>query len=511
MPRDPATHVGAVVLIDGVEVPCDPDSLDPGVLSGLRVTWGRSDRLTKPAASTCDFDMIDPDGGKTDHGAVVGYASSVEVLAVSPSGQRARVFYGLVTDLSLDHESGPDARLSVTAADPTTSLADVMVGDTPWPAQSPAARRSAIMSAVGTGVISWYAMPSYTPTVTMAARDVDNQSLWDVVTEFLWSLGIVPWPVAHDGDNLPGVVMTGGTDPDLAYGVIDTRPHRRISLADFNTGNYTTPKAIRTVVLDACDIDLEGTTFAANPADILQTIRITWGDEDSEQKHIVRQGGDSGGTADNPAGRVFDTTARVTSGVGNIVPLWQYQMADWGTHFTAPWAVDTLTVDPDAVTGADDFHRGLLRLLGQTTRVACALVLQNLPSWTPWRRWVPRKHHPHVAGTVQGGTYSFTDGRWVLELKATVDRALEGDLAPLPTLTVKPGDVVDVPHDAPGVTPVPDTRWPGDAWATFTDGHYRWDGAAWHALTWDQLPAGLAWQDVPAGTAWTDNPLTEGA
>lgn len=480
--RNPDTHVGIAVKIGGVEIPCDPESTDPGILSGLRVTWGRSHRLERPAASTCDLEIVDPDGG-ADYTSVVQYGSSVEVLAVAPNGTRSRVFGGQVSDLVLTHEDGTDAVLKVTAMDPTVKLSAVMVGEDPWPAQTPQARRTTILGTVPSGTLNWPTLPSSVTngTVPQARLDVDNQSLWDVVSDFLWGIALVPWPIAYGSELTGGLIQTEGA-PDGQKPARDTRANQRIPYAQFET--VTPGYYVPTVVVDACDVDLEGTEFSANPADISQTKRITWGGSQDESEggtgvQVFRS--TSGALGDNS--RTFDVTSYVPSAgyAQNVSAKWSFHMAEWYQYFTAPWGVGALRLDPDTVTEMDNFHTAMVRLLEQTTRPNHVVMLQDLPTWAPWRDKTNGAPEPHVFGYLQGGVYEYTDGRWVLELNISAECALIGNLAPPLAVTVKPGDVVPYPHDSDSVvfTASPSTTWAPGQVATFTDGPYGWDGDEW--------------------------------
>lgn len=472
-----------MVKIDGTEVPCDAASLAPGILSGLKVTWGREDRLARPAASTCDFQIVDPDGGD-EYTDVVAYGSVVEVLALTPTNGQFRVFYGRVTDLSLIHESGTDAVLTVTAVDPTADMSSVMVGDTPWPAQTSNQRRSAILSAIG-GSTVFYWQPFETSTgasaYPMAAKDVDNQPSWEVISDFLWGIACIPWPIAYGTTGRPGIIVTGqGLSRERQLGVYDTRANSAVPTADFLTAYIEGVQyPIPTVCLDACDIDLEGTEFTTNPSDTSKTVRLTYGDENNTKTFIYTPtSADVNRTFEVDSGLAGDVYGELAAPV--VADHWYDQMNQWWQDFNAPWRVGTVHIDPDTVTGIDDFHLVLRRLLDQTYRINHNVLLQRLPRWAPWRG-ASFQRRPNVIGLLQGGTYTYEDGRWLLDLTITVERRLISALAPPPVVTVSPGDVVPYQHDTTDVELVadPSTLWAVGQYATFTDGRYGWDGTTW--------------------------------
>lgn len=511
--------------IGRVDIPtCDPEATAPSGLSGLSVTWGRDGRLDVPPASTCTFELVDSDGGTSYHD-VVEFNSEVRVWAVMPDGSTIYVFVGTVTDLAVTRDEAGDTIIKVTAIDYTARMSAISMGDTPWPQQSSQARWQAINDAIPTGVE--VSIPNTVPNVTMAAMDVDNQSIAQVVEDFAWGLGRVPWPITTFASGsltvlAAGYKFTSGVFPPSA--VNDTRASRRDPVYGLTT-------TTRVVCIDACDIDLDGTEFTTNPDDVRQPIRVTYGGSGTEGTYNL----DNVGVVVDQSRR-FDVTSGVAAGSGpaTVAGQWLRQMADWDDYFDAPWRAGAVRVDADSVTGIDQFDQVLDLLLDFTRRIDRPVLLQQLPTWTPWRAATDHTHEPNVVGRAQGGTYTFTEGRWVLEVQIVVDRPLAGALAPAPVVIVAPGDQVPydhntgtvdfvadpstpwqpgqvayfndgaygwngtewvsggvqpiiarpsatlaVAHDDPRVRPQPTTPWAADDYATFTDGRYRWDGNTW--------------------------------
>jgi hypothetical protein len=492
VPRDPATHVGIVVLIDGAEVPCDPVTPGPGILSGLAVVWGRDNRLDTPGASTCTFQMIDT-SGTSAHLDLVAYDSTVEVLDVAPDGTRARVFIGHVSDLGYLHDEA-DAVLSVTAIDPTASLSAISMGDTPWPRQTLTQRRDSMEGAIPAGAAE-IINPPLAPNIYMQAPlDVDNRTATDVITEYYLGLAHIPYPATVSGTTTPSWVAAGPSS-DGAYGVRDAvRDNQRDCLALLRSDESALE--FMTVIVDACDIDLDGTEFRSNPTDSRQSVRLTYGPT-SDQRSVFYKVAGASRTLEVSSGLDIYSSGDPGYSARNIAEDWAHHMPDWPRDFDAPWAVGELRIDPDTVTAMDEFHRAVLVLLdgefsagvsGRQGRTHHRIMLQNLPDWTPWHRGTradqygePGDHCPNVVGLLLGGTYTFEDGRWVLSLRVSIERALQSELAPPLVVVVRPGDVVRFAHDDTTVDLVadPDTTWPVGAYATFADGRYGWDGTAW--------------------------------
>lgn len=479
--RDPLTHVGVQVRIDGVIVPCDAESTDPGILSGLKVTWGRTSRLSQPDVSSCDFTMADPDGG-SDYTTWITYNSLVEVSYVLPDGTRSRVFAGRVSDLTLTHDEDGDALLDVTAMGLCTSLSAVQMGDNPWPQQDGNARAAAIQAALPPSSPVWFIGPTNGAQVTYARQDVDNRDAWSIITEFGWSMGQIGWPSSRTvtgGTLQPAVQFSQPKAVWDAVGVDDRRVNRRVPV----TKMYTAPAAgtgnpapVDTVCIDACDVDLEGTAFTANPDDTQQSMRITYGPSDAQGTAYWNLN-----TSADPT-RMFEVTSGVIeASVSTVAGWWFYNMTNWGYDFDAPWAVGAIRLDPDTVTGIDDFHLVMAVVLSEAQRIEYPVLLQAMPTWVPWRLKTSHEVAPHVVGRLQGGVYTFEDGRWVLEMNVTIERAVQGGLAPGITVVVRPGDVVPYRHDdaSVGFQADPTTPWAVGATARFQDGNYGWDGTAW--------------------------------
>lgn len=472
MPRDPATHVGITLRIGKVDIPtCDPDSSAPSGLSGLTVTWGRDGRLDKPAATTCSFELVDSDGGTSFHD-VVRFNSEVRVSAPGPSYGSVAVFLGTVTDLEVTRDDAGDTLVKVTAIDYTARMSAISMGDQPWPQQSSQARWQAINAAIPPGVE--VGIPNTVPNVTMAPMDVDNQSIAQVVEDFAWGLGRIPWPITTYASGSLSILAAGYkfTDGGLPTSATqDTRATRR-------EPTYGLTAISRTVCIDACDVDLDGTEFSANPDDVRQPIRVTYGGSGTEGTYNI----DNVGAVVDQSRR-FDVISGVAAGSSPqvVAGQWLRQMADWDDYFDAPWRVGALRLDPDSVTGIDNFDQAMEYLLDYSRRIDRPVLLQQLPTWTPWRDAADHTHEPNVVGRLQGGTYTFTDGRWVLDIIVVVDRPLATALAPAPGLVVRPGDSVPYDHNTGTVAfvPQPATAWQPGQVAYFTDGAYGWDGTTW--------------------------------
>ena len=55
----------------------------------------------------------------------------------------------------------------------------------------------------------------------------------------------------------------------------------------------------------------------------------------------------------------------------------------------------------------------MARLLASHSRAACPVLVAELPAWVP----LPAEAAGTVIGYLEGGAYTFTGGRWILDLR----------------------------------------------------------------------------------------------
>jgi hypothetical protein len=80
------------------------------------------------------------------------------------------------------------------------------------------------------------------------------------------------------------------------------------------------------------------------------------------------------------------------------------------------WRASGLTIDDDDVAPTVDGVDLMLALLDGTSRIGAPIVLGDLPEWTP--------AGATVGVYLEGGTYRYVGGRWVLELGVSASTGL---------------------------------------------------------------------------------------
>lgn len=184
---------GLVVTLDGVDVTCH-------AWAPLEVSWGREHPgdSFEPRRATLTFDDLanprrgqqlvatlqDPTGNATWATAVGTWAAQTGTWLSTRT--TIVVFAGKITDTQTAWETVRvngetidrwGALIDVTALDPLSEIANLPVGDTPWPQESVSARAARIQALTP---LSWASDPS---GALVAARDADRQPAYDLLDD----------------------------------------------------------------------------------------------------------------------------------------------------------------------------------------------------------------------------------------------------------------------------------------------------------------------------------------
>ena len=327
-------------------------------------------------------------------------STTSQLLAPSSAAQVHRdvvVFSGRITDLDAGYDTAADAVVcSVVAEDFTADLGNRDVGDEPWPAETVAARFARIVAAAGVPV-------PYTIAPTLAGYvvsyvDVDRQQVWPLLADIATSVDGVLWSATH--------LSTGArlwlADPRVQAalyvlvdegGVVVIRP---------------TPSSALAIPVDACDVDLDPVVFRQAAADITTRVALTYKEQTLNDEGLPAPTDrtitliDPVLEAERGTRRLAVSTLLTTPGdAGEVAALLM------GRLHSSSWRVAGLVwrVEDDA---PPDKVAASLDLLDGTRRVGVPLILSNLPEWAPTGGVVPL--------LLQGGTYDYVDGRWILTL-----------------------------------------------------------------------------------------------
>ena len=365
---------------------------DPVALSGLSLIWGRNTSVDQPAPATVTFTVLDPPGGRRFDEAVP-LGAAVRVWAAL-GGVRVIVFDGRVTDLDASYSAGDGgAVVDVVAADLTQDLGNRFIGDDPWPVEPVAARVGKILALAAGGQT---AQLDPRPAAVVVGRvDADRQGAMPLLQDLATTAGAVLWS-AVDGSGAYLLFEDPGLRP--AGSVLIQYPTGLWGPSGESTGGLQ---------VDACLVLRDPLHWFLDTTDLLTRATVRWQDQSTQPDPTER------------VVTIVDTALEQTHGARGIsisTLLTDAQAAStlatatMAAHDTATaWRSNGLTWDL-AVSEVDDLATRALAtaLLDNNSRIGTLLTLVNLPEWTPMAAVVNL--------FVEGGTYEFTDGRWVLDL-----------------------------------------------------------------------------------------------
>lgn len=444
-------------------------STDPFVLSDLTVTWGRTTTVDQPDPATCSFTISDPPGGAVRFDDTVTLGSAVVVYAAL-DGIRYVVFAGRVTDLEATYDDAADAAAcQVIAADQLADLGNRFVGAEPWPAEAMWARAHRIVTAVGLDPARVLAtIPGPLNAIVVSRLDVDRQPAAGLLQDLAATVGLVLW---------------SSYNPDTgAQYLIFEDPGARASLYVFAQDLTSLLWTVQTgtgagTPLTACNVLQDPVKWAREVGDLITRVTIRWKDQSTAP-----------GTTDRTLAMV-DTDSETKLGARGI---------SVGTDLTSlndaqslasrvlaahqpseSWRTEGLTWDLSLTDTDTPATRSLaISLLDNVARLGYAIALTDLPYWTPT-----------AAATqlyIEGGVYSFTDGRWILALQGAPATGLGGSLsygATDPSIRYADIDCSVSYLEMIGVGPAGPT------------------GPAWQ-----DIPAATTWSTVPAAIDWSEDP-----
>lgn len=325
-----------------------------------------------------------------------------DVTAWVPAAGAVRtvlVFSGRITDAVAVWDQNIGACVTtVTAADMSADLANRDVGATPWPVHTLAARVAAILTAAGVaGTTTTRIDPTIAGTL-LTRMDVDRQSAYPMLADVATSVDGVLWPAGH--------VVTG---PYLWFeSLTSRRPVLALSMSG-GVAVVVPDTSGMGVVVSACSLDLDPVTWAQTNADIATRAVVTWQDQtttpDTTERTTQLVLADMEAQSNRFGVRRVSvqtqlTTAAAANAVADAVLTRLSRSGSWrvgGLRYTVP-----------VLVGTDEVST-VLDLLDGTRRIGAPILITDLPAWSP----APADE---LAGYVEGGTYRFDDGAWVLEL-----------------------------------------------------------------------------------------------
>jgi hypothetical protein len=377
-----------------------------GAWVGLYLRFDPTGPAWDELAPALTWDTLDPTLSWDDTGTL--YVDDAQVIAPAAGTSRGvLVFSGRITDLKSSWDGAPT--LEVAAVGFTADLDNRKIGDDPWPVEPLADRAHRILELAGLP-ISIDIDTSIDQTL-MTYRDVDTQGATALLRELAISVDGVLWPAVHEslGAYLrledPGL-RTPLLELELVDGVIV------LVQADPGTG----------FDLSACSILRDDVEWIQDVADVVTRVEVKW----------KVQGVDNDGLPKptDAVERVIDPGLEATHGTRGVSVTTQLQAAADATTVadrilsrSSPdgWRVEGLALDDEDVDPGAAGVALVLDLLDGTSRIGAPLVLGDLPYWSP--------AGATASVYLEGGTYRYTGGRWVLELTASAAAGIGGSVA----------------------------------------------------------------------------------
>lgn len=337
------------------------------------------------------------------------YTTSVDnVQVLAPAAGTVRTvlaFDGRISDMQASWDEGSGASVvEVTAVDFTADLANVKIGDEPWPQEAMGTRFQRVLNLAAATAPTLAVDASIDATVSgtlLGYQDVDAQPVTGLLQDYAASVDAVMWSAVHmvsgpylrvedPANRPPGLVLSD----DTGSGLVEIVPSGSVS----------------GVTLSACDVLREPVTWVQSVSDVATGSSVTWQED----------GTDSEGqpTATERTETVVDSALEAIYGQRRVslstllaqqpdaVRVAQRILAR--ASFTG-WRAGGLTIDDTAMaTEGPAAVQLMLQLLDGTARNGMPVLLTDLPEWSP--------AGVQVTAYLEGATCSYEGGAWVLEL-----------------------------------------------------------------------------------------------
>lgn len=331
-----------------------------------------------------------------DFGSV--YLDDVTVLAPAAGVESVvRVFSGRVIALeaAFDNSTGTPV-VKVSCADFTADLDNADVGDEPWSVEPMGDRFERILSE--TGMTVGAEIDASVSGISVSWRDVDSQPAAGLLGELATSVDAVMWSATH--------IVTG---PYLRVEDPTNRPSQHVLELVDGTVQIVDGGALA-LVLSACDVLRDDVKWEQDTQDVVTRAAVTWKEQGTDD--------DGKPTTTDRTVTLIDRPLEAEYGLRRLALSTELVNADDAGDVAAKllartsvsdWRADGIVIDDGYLDDADaDDTERLLTLLDGTSRNGLPVSLVDLPPWTPAGDVVPVY--------LEGGSYSFTDGVWRLDL-----------------------------------------------------------------------------------------------
>lgn len=351
-------------------------------------------------------------------------------LDAEASSTVATILSGRLTDavLSFD-EKEKCPRLDLTGLDFSAELANVFFGAPPFLPGDVSTRLKNILAHSGTLIDSYADQALH--TVPLARKDVDRQSVADLLYDAAQSVGGILWPVSHSSGDYFRVEDPAQRPSLFRLEVHDGMPV--ITSTPYNGIEFPARLVYR-----------RGIRLAQDTTDLATRVQIVWRRDFEDDNGMPAQAEETETSLDHQRIRDYGVrTLRYSTSIGSQAAA--RALAERLLTQTAPggWHLP----EANAHTRLDGFTpQILISLLDSSQRIGLPVTLTGVDHWIPGS--------PSIPVYLDGGRYEYDGKHWTLNLSftraATVSKSVTIDQFPL-TLTF---DAVDLPIDTLAATTI---------------------------------------------------------
>jgi hypothetical protein len=281
-------------------------------------------------------------------------------------------------------------------------LANRFVGDTPWPLEALSQRAERVVAL--SGQPTTITVDPGVQGLQVTYRDVDRQPAATLLHQLATSAAGILWTATH--------LVTGQT---IWLEDVAARPAARtLSDAGGLVHVIASAGAIgHALPISACDLDADPVRFSLDMTDTVSTVALTW------KEQVVDDG------VVKPADRTIDATDTGVEAVIGARRLsvstqlsYEPQAAAAAQLWLArssilAWRMEGLRWDTSLQPGlSPDTIETVMTLLNGVSRIGLPIAVTDVPEWA----WPVAGGSDTVALYVEGGTYEYQAGAWVLEL-----------------------------------------------------------------------------------------------
>jgi hypothetical protein len=366
-----------------------------------RITWERYWSATAPWTGALDAWVGAT--GYNPRGLDDLRISFFQVITTGGADLRRQMlaFAGRITDLEIVGAQNGSSQWRATCADVTADMANDAIGDDPWQQERIDVRVPRIQSLSSVDFTT--DIDSGIAHRVMSYIDVDSQPTIGLITDMANSSG--------------GIVWAAFTTERGFYLWIED-PENRVALGalmfDANIGrvviDWNRYHPGGSAIVSACDIPRDAPSFVQNVSDVITRVDLTW---------LEQTMGEDGVTPE-PTERyvhVWDSDAEALYGVRALSMSTQLVNSTAATDVATQalmrqsdlrWRMLNIEWDTGTRVLTDADRTYLLRILDGVTRIGLPVTITDLPAWTP--------DYPAVNAYLEGGTYTYTDGAWTVDL-----------------------------------------------------------------------------------------------